>query len=238
MSPEFLYLHVMAWEKHQKDRTYVWFKLRNDIFADPKFFSLSLKAKIVFIYILSACARAGTATVQLQYQLIARSVPMRVNFVLAAINELEEIQMVKRVSCTDDVHRREEKEEKEEKDKKAARNPRIVSESLNNVEGKERPKSNAEILYDLWNQHRGKLPKAQKLTPSRIKKAEKRMIEEPSLENWVQVITALARSDFYCGKNKGEWKANFDYLIKPDTFMKVLEGISERPVKSGLVDDL
>jgi hypothetical protein len=48
-------------------------------------------------------------------------------------------------------------------------------------------------------------------------------------ENWRKAMSMLPSSDFLKGKNSGKggtgaWVANFDWLLRPDTISKVLEG--------------
>ena len=41
----------------------------------------------------------------------------------------------------------------------------------------------------------------------------------------MEVIDKVSKSDFLCGnKGDGEWKANFDWIMKPDNFQKIIEG--------------
>lgn len=44
------------------------------------------------------------------------------------------------------------------------------------------------------------------------------------IEKMKKVFEKAEQSEFLKGKNQKRWKANFDWLIKPDNFIKVLEG--------------
>ena len=43
-------------------------------------------------------------------------------------------------------------------------------------------------------------------------------------EQWLQVIKKINASDFCCGKSSTGWRATFDWLLQPETYLKVLEG--------------
>ena len=61
-------------------------------------------------------------------------------------------------------------------------------------------------------------------TDSRWKAARGRLAKEASREFWVDIIDRIARSEFCRGRNNQSWKANFEFLVRPDTTTKVLEG--------------
>jgi hypothetical protein len=67
------------------------------------------------------------------------------------------------------------------------------------------------------------LPKVQKLTPKR-KASLKARIKEYGAEAINEVIENAAMSEFLNGKNDRNWKADFEWLMKPENFLKVFEG--------------
>lgn len=87
------------------------------------------------------------------------------------------------------------------------------------------PRFTAQDLFDLWNQNKAEMqPNAVKLTPSRRTHANARFKEEPSREYWIGIIDTLANSPFCCGDNDRGWKADFDFMLKPNTHVKATEG--------------
>jgi len=77
------------------------------------------------------------------------------------------------------------------------------------------------VFWEAYNQNRGSLPKAEKLTKGRIQKIKKRLEENPSLDYWKQVVSKLAASDFV---TSGSW-CNIDWIISNDTnHVKAYEG--------------
>ena len=79
-------------------------------------------------------------------------------------------------------------------------------------------------LFVLWNQHRGSLAEAVKLTKKRAARASKLWKENPNEQHWIKIIQKIATSPFCNGENKRHWKATFDFLLQDDTETKVLEG--------------
>ena len=65
------------------------------------------------------------------------------------------------------------------------------------------------------------LPKPKKLTDTR-KKAIKSRLKEYGKETILEVFQKVQDSDFLSGKNS-EWQANFDWILKPANFVKILE---------------
>lgn len=80
-------------------------------------------------------------------------------------------------------------------------------------------------LAKLWNElaHES-LARVRHCSPARKNTASKRWKENPSEEFWRDVIFKINQSDFCLGKTAGGWVANFDFLIKPNSASKALEG--------------
>lgn len=78
-------------------------------------------------------------------------------------------------------------------------------------------------LAILWNLHRRNLPKVIEMSKKRERLA-KSVFHKLTENDWVSVIKKIAASEFCSGKNDRGWQANFDFLIKPDTYIKALEG--------------
>lgn len=76
-----------------------------------------------------------------------------------------------------------------------------------------------------WNENRGELPEAQKLTATRKKKLSLRIREGLTRETFAQAVKLAAITPFCTGKNDRGWRLDFDFLIENDTNLtKVLEG--------------
>lgn len=79
-------------------------------------------------------------------------------------------------------------------------------------------------IFEIWNYHRGTLPRCKTLSSGRKRTAISRWKENPSEEYWSGIVKRLAASEFCNGKNNRSWRADFDFLIKPDTHARVIEG--------------
>lgn len=84
--------------------------------------------------------------------------------------------------------------------------------------------SDTNFFLNLWNENRGGMPEVKALSTKRKKSCIARLKDNPSQAYWHEVITRMANSKFCCGENNQGWKADFDFLLKPDTHLKVLEG--------------
>jgi len=107
---------------------------------------------------------------------------------------------------------------------------RIQSESDPNGSGGAAAKARAPDLplakaFENFNQAAGilGLPRAQKLTADRSRKLAARL-REHGLETWNRGLELLAESPFLLGDNKRGWRADFDFLLSPKSFNKLIEG--------------
>lgn len=80
------------------------------------------------------------------------------------------------------------------------------------------------------------LPKVQSITQAR-KSAIRARISEYPVQVILEVFNRAENSDFLSGR-KGNWRANFDWLMKPANFAKVLEGNYNDKKQVAQMDDL
>ena len=109
----------------------------------------------------------------------------------------------------------------------------IQSNSIQfNSKGEKKPdKPVLPPLARLWNDHCGKLPKVKACNASRLKHANARWKEArwtddfgSPAEYWAEVVHLLRLSNFCNGANDRGWIADFTFLLRPDTHLKVMEG--------------
>lgn len=77
------------------------------------------------------------------------------------------------------------------------------------------------------------LPTALKLTAERKKKL-KVILDEHGIDGWDNCIKKISLSKFLQGENGDRWRADFDFIIRNDKFLKIIEGAydnNEKPVK-------
>jgi len=109
-----------------------------------------------------------------------------------------------------------------------AQNTRLDKElDKDKEEDKEREVATVDValprLAILWNLNCGDLPKVLKTNVQRNRKATIR-IKDHSEAEWHDIVKRIAASSFCVGKNNRTWKATFDWLLQPETSLKVLEG--------------
>lgn len=87
-------------------------------------------------------------------------------------------------------------------------------------------KGDRKILNDVveeFNQVVSRLPKVTALTPKRRGIIQQR-IKEHGREAVSVCFFKTGKSDFLCGVNDRGWMASFDWIMKPENFVKILEG--------------
>lgn len=67
------------------------------------------------------------------------------------------------------------------------------------------------------------LPSIKKISDAREKAIDAR-IKEYDLETVLKVFKIASKSSYLNGYNKRNWKANFDWIMNPNNFLKVFEG--------------
>jgi hypothetical protein len=92
------------------------------------------------------------------------------------------------------------------------------------VRGKNEGGEGAEDLQVLWNDAaHPDLPRWVEL-PEKRKVAARARLRERTLAEWRAILERISASSFCRGENDRGWKADPDWLLKPDTASKVLEG--------------
>jgi hypothetical protein len=81
-------------------------------------------------------------------------------------------------------------------------------------------------LMDDWNSMASKsgLSKVERLTDQRRKALKARIEEAGSIEAFKTTMAKIAKSRFLTGQNDRKWKADFDFILQPTSFVKLSEG--------------
>lgn len=103
-------------------------------------------------------------------------------------------------------------------------NEPIASSNEDVSVGTDPPLTKREIL-EAWEQRMVPLgfPRIAKMTAQRERQLRARL-KDSTLEDWQRAMDALERSAFCKGENDRGWKADFDFLLQPKSFTKLLEG--------------
>lgn len=80
-------------------------------------------------------------------------------------------------------------------------------------------------VRDAWNS----MAKTAGLSPIRLMNAARTAslqlrIKEAGLDGVMDAIAEVGRSAFLRGQNKRGWQANFDFVLQPSSFVKLIEG--------------
>lgn len=225
MEMETISITVLNWQSWNPRKDYVrptWFAMSNDLLDHPDFVDFTPQEFHAMLYILSQASKRKSPTYSL---IVAHAVKSNITraTLFSVIKKLERNQAVQV-------------------------NEKLGAESVQNLgatgrkEGRKGVVDEAEkffgpkTLAEMWNSEMSKiktvhgkampLVDAKRLLPShpRYESANARLREEPSPEYWLGVITRIASSAFCRGRNDRKWVADFAFLIRNETHLKVLEG--------------
>lgn len=90
-----------------------------------------------------------------------------------------------------------------------------------------------EKIHELFNEIAVSYPKIIKLSDQRKKAIGTRWRETPDLETFEQLFKKAEASPFLKGDNDRNWRASFDWLLKPSNMIKVLEGNYDDAASNG-----
>ena len=102
----------------------------------------------------------------------------------------------------------------------------VSKKEQSKVEYSKENKSKEDIYREITENYKKycpDMPEIKILTDQR-KKAINARIKEHGKETIKQVLEIAGRSDFLNGGNDKKWKANFDWIMKPLNFVKIMEG--------------
>ena len=87
------------------------------------------------------------------------------------------------------------------------------------------PPLTKEEILEAWRTRMVPLgfPAVAKMTATREKQLRARL-RDSTIEEWQRAMDALERSAFCRGENDRGWRADFDFLLQPKSFTKLLEG--------------
>ena len=81
--------------------------------------------------------------------------------------------------------------------------------------------ANASLIIEVWNSLG--LTALKSITNTRLKLTKAR-IADYGLDTFIDTITSIKESPFLLGQNAKGWMITYDWLVKPNNFVKVLEG--------------
>lgn len=114
----------------------------------------------------------------------------------------------------------------------------ISDESKEEGNGREQGKGSGkgkehEEVVDFWNSFEN-LPSIQSIGTSRMSAFKARMKEPYFRDNWRTAIEKIPSIPFLMGTNDRGWKADIDWLLKPESVGRIMEGKYSHEKKSTL----
>jgi hypothetical protein len=106
----------------------------------------------------------------------------------------------------------------------------LESENLEIIKTSPQEIIDFEELKTFFNMTCKKMPSVQKITDTRKRQIIARA-KEYSIETIKDVFTIASSSDFLNGESGKKWVANFDWLMNPTNFLKVIEKNYENRVE-------
>ena len=99
-----------------------------------------------------------------------------------------------------------------------------ITENINiNKNKKEKKMNKYNDVIEIYNTYCTNLAKVQKLTEKR-KIAINKLLKKINIEQFKEICMIANKSDFLTGNNDRNWKADFDFVIRPDKAVSILEG--------------
>lgn len=87
-------------------------------------------------------------------------------------------------------------------------------------------------IVDNYNSICGtKLPKITKLTDKRERAIKKCIKQGFTVEKLNEIFKIIVATPFLTGKNKENWRANFEFIFNPDNLQKIVEGSYGAPAQ-------
>ena len=103
--------------------------------------------------------------------------------------------------------------------------PEKVTKELPEKRREDKNKEDNKILYQdivaIWNNLNS--PKVERITSKR-KIAIRALLKEFNKEDFIKVCDKVPGIRYLQGDNEHGWRATFDYILRPDKFIKILEG--------------
>lgn len=253
-------VHILKWAKFNNPRKDVkstsWFRFQNKFFFDPDFCDLPLDQKWVFPFLCSLASENMSEEFEVSPTLASKILNIEIEAFHAAIKHLQERGIIeiptvrKRLArVTDPLQTRDVPGANPSRNGTERNGTEHNSSSSGKVEeaaAELLPKDCSTPIRDLaelWNANKSAKQtkinlKLLKPTQPRWKAAKARLSEFPDLDYWAQVIKKIAANGWCNGENDRRWVADFDYLVRPETHVKVHEGRQPFQAKAGCRPEL
>lgn len=208
-------IEVVNWEKfnprgkEKKKHHYHWFRVEDQIFSDPNFSDFRPTDWVVFLYVLALTCQKQGKPIKIDVGFCSMQCRIKKRDFQSGLDKLLKLLFVRQTEVV--------------------RTPDAKTSSIHYVHNEHNVytssvSDDSQVLFEIWNQESGDLPKAKEFSAKRKKAAQARWAEKPDKDYWSGIVRSMAKSPFCLGNGKTGWRATFDFLLQPDTHLKVLEG--------------
>lgn len=227
------------WNPRKDIKTPTWFAMSNRITEDDDIQTLSDAEFRAFIHLACLASQKASASVIVNFEKAFRVTGKKADVFRETVSKLESLGIISTEPVRDTYASR--------TDGVRDPNATLQDTTLQDMTGHDTQPGSLAVappsvfrpsdLIEVWNEHSGSLPKIKALGKGqRAEMARLRCLEHPDRNYWVEVVKRIARSRFCNGQAKGsEWRASFEFLVRPDTHLKVLEGKYDN--RDGTYDD-
>lgn len=209
---------------------FTWLRFQNDFFQDQKIFGLTDGDIILFMMLLCEASKKNRGDITVNLDLLAALRKTTIKKLQKSLAELLKRKLITGADlhpAVDDRHHL--------VASGLATNER-TNETNEQTHGSELPTTSAlPRLAVIWNENCGKLARVSKSNAVRDRRAKARLTDHSEGE-WMEIVKRIAGSDFCTGKGQRGWRATFDWLLQPDTSLKVLEGKFDNHAPNGGID--
>lgn len=249
-------ISMANWSKHnpRSDRAnYTWFRFQNTFFTDQETFLLTDSQRSVLLFAMCEMSKKNAGSLELLQEYICAILRKPWESIVSDLTRLHSLRLlavelppnggVKPALLPATDGRTDETDEKHERPSVAAEAAplslplepaneepaRTYDRDHESVIANQKPNELPRLAL-LWNLRRHpSLPEVKLCSPSRRRHAANRWKENPNEEFWLEVLERVNASKFCLGANQRGWKADFDFLMRPDSAAKVLEGKYDNP---------
>lgn len=238
MAKEIEYFRIKNWKHYQHrdhKKTMPWIRLHVCLLDDGKFNSLNLKQQLFWIKLLLISGRnCNKSTKNLQFY--SQRFLLNYKTVKSYLDLFESIGLI---------------ETYHEKSQRADSAPEPLlyksvsaDTALPKIKKEKKPPNPLRTEgfpphpnpLEIWNDFRGELPCCLEFSPKRVNAWKSRWKEKPDREYWEKCVHRISQSSFCRGENNRGWVANIDFLLRPDTHLKISEGQYDSKAKNNSVN--
>lgn len=211
-----------------------WFRLENEIALGSEFFGLDSDTRWLWIVILAQTSKQNGRAFEWKSEFVKANTGISISKQDQALKTFEEtgrITVTRNVHVTSTYAGSDETFETRPLRDGTGRDERDGTNPTNGTERDGKSDSGLPALVEIWNKRKHPtLPAVERMNPSgkRYRACVTRWEANPEAGYWEAVIDRINRSPFCLGANERGWKADIEFLCRPDSAEKVLEGKYDR----------